>query len=221
MKALVYRGRGSLVLEERSRPHPGEGQALLHVDACSICGTDLRIAAGTHRSYAEDSGRIPGHEIAGTVVETGDGVAAVVGERCLRGAQLRVWPLSCVPRGAGQPLRRTTGHRHHSTTGASPSTFWHPATGGPGQPAPVQRRRGPCRRWPWQNPSRARCVAHGPAVSALETWLWSLELAIFGLFHVALARLAGARGGRQRTQRRSAPTGRRWGANSVPRHRLR
>ena len=81
MKALVYRGRGSLVLEERPRPHPGEGQALLHVDACSICGTDLRIAAGTHRSYAEDSGRIPGHEIAGTVVETGDGVAAVVGER--------------------------------------------------------------------------------------------------------------------------------------------
>jgi L-iditol 2-dehydrogenase len=83
MKALVYRGRGSLVLEERPRPHPGEGEAVLKVDASSICGTDLRIAAGSHRSYAEGSGRVPGHEIAGTVVETGDGVAASVGERVL------------------------------------------------------------------------------------------------------------------------------------------
>ena len=80
MKALVYRGRGSLVLEERPRPHPGKGEALLHVDACSICGTDLRIAAGDHRSYAQGSGRIPGHEIAGTVVEVGDGVAAGIGD---------------------------------------------------------------------------------------------------------------------------------------------
>src|ERR1035438_637016 len=80
MRALVYRGRGSLVLEERPRPHAGKGEALLHVDACSICGTDLRIAAGDHRSYAEGSGRIPGHEIAGTVVEVGDGVAAGIGD---------------------------------------------------------------------------------------------------------------------------------------------
>ncbi|MGA2804092.1 MAG: alcohol dehydrogenase catalytic domain-containing protein [Acidimicrobiales bacterium] len=81
MKALVYRGAGSLVLEELSRPHPGMGEALLRVDACSICGTDLRIAAGAHRSYVDGSGRIPGHEIAGTVVETGDRAAASVGER--------------------------------------------------------------------------------------------------------------------------------------------
>ena len=80
MKALVYRGPGSLLLEERTRPHPGEGEALLKVDASSICGTDLRITAGSHRAYAGNSGRIPGHEIAGTVVETGDGAAASVGE---------------------------------------------------------------------------------------------------------------------------------------------
>jgi L-iditol 2-dehydrogenase len=81
MKALVYRGAGPLVLEERPRAHPGPGEALLAVDACSICGTDLRIAAGAHRAYVEGAGRIPGHEIAGTVVETGDGAAARIGER--------------------------------------------------------------------------------------------------------------------------------------------
>ena len=80
MKALVHRGHGSLVLEERPRPHPAQGEVLLHVDACSICGTDLRIAAGTHRAYANDAGRIPGHEVAGTVAETGCGARSAVGE---------------------------------------------------------------------------------------------------------------------------------------------
>jgi L-iditol 2-dehydrogenase len=81
MKALVYRGAGPLVLEERPFQHPGEGEAVLKVEACSICGTDLRIAAGTHRAYGEGFGRVPGHEIAGTVVEKGAGVAGGVGER--------------------------------------------------------------------------------------------------------------------------------------------
>ena len=51
-----------------------------HVDACSICGTDLRIAVGTHRAYENDLRGVPGHEVAGTVVETGDGAAIAVGE---------------------------------------------------------------------------------------------------------------------------------------------
>ena len=81
MKALVYRGPGSLVLEERPQPRAREGEAVLRVDACSICGTDLRIAAGAHRAYADASGRIPGHEIAGTVVEVGEGAGATVGDK--------------------------------------------------------------------------------------------------------------------------------------------
>ncbi|MGD0984426.1 MAG: alcohol dehydrogenase catalytic domain-containing protein [Acidimicrobiales bacterium] len=80
MRALAYRGPDSLVLEERPCPRPREGEVLVHVDACSICGTDLRIAAGSHRSYADRSGRVPGHEIAGTVAETGGGVETSVGE---------------------------------------------------------------------------------------------------------------------------------------------
>lgn len=82
MRALVYRdGPTTLVLEERPRPQPGDGEALVRVEACSICGTDLRIAAGDHSAYVNGSGRVPGHEVAGTVVETGPGSAALVGER--------------------------------------------------------------------------------------------------------------------------------------------
>ena len=81
MRALVYRGGPSLVLEDRPRPQPGDGEALVRVEACSICGTDLRIAAGAHGAYVNGSGRVPGHEVAGTVVQTGRGCAAAVGQR--------------------------------------------------------------------------------------------------------------------------------------------
>ena len=43
------------------------------MDACSICGTDVRIANGSHRAYADALGRVPGHEVVGTVVEVGAG----------------------------------------------------------------------------------------------------------------------------------------------------
>lgn len=73
MKALAYRGPEDLRVEERPEPEPGPGEAVLEVAACGICGTDLRIAAGQHRAYGDDSaiGRIPGHEVAGTIVSAG------------------------------------------------------------------------------------------------------------------------------------------------------
>jgi threonine dehydrogenase-like Zn-dependent dehydrogenase len=80
MHALAYRGAGKLVLEERPRPVPSIGEAVVHVDACSICGTDLRIVAGAHRAYSEPNGRVPGHELAGTVVAAGRGVALHEGD---------------------------------------------------------------------------------------------------------------------------------------------
>ncbi len=79
MKALVYHGPGDIRLEERPVPRPGLGEALLRVMACSICGTDLRIAAGGHRAYPAGTRRVPGHEIAGVVVARGDGVEPVEG----------------------------------------------------------------------------------------------------------------------------------------------
>jgi len=81
MRALVYRGPGSLVLEERAQPQPGPGEVVVKVQACSVCGTDLRIAGGKHSAYIDGTGRVPGHEIAGTVAEVGTGVAVKAGER--------------------------------------------------------------------------------------------------------------------------------------------
>lgn len=70
------RGRTSpderLRLEQRPVPVPGDGEGLIRVEACSVCGTDVR----TYRFGGEkiDDGRIIGHEIVGTIIEIADGL---------------------------------------------------------------------------------------------------------------------------------------------------
>ena len=81
MNALVYRGPGELRVERREVPPVGPGDVLVRVEACGICGTDLRIAAGTHRAYAGVACRVPGHELVGTVAAVGEGADAREGDR--------------------------------------------------------------------------------------------------------------------------------------------
>ncbi len=81
MRALVYRGPGALELEERPTPEPGPGDVLVRVEACGICGTDLRIAAGDHHAFPDGTVRVPGHEISGVVEATGDGAPFAAGDR--------------------------------------------------------------------------------------------------------------------------------------------
>jgi L-iditol 2-dehydrogenase len=75
----VYHGPEDLRVEERPDHEPGAGEALLRVEACGICGTDLRIASGSHRAYPEGTVRVPGHEIAGRLAAVGEGVDLPVG----------------------------------------------------------------------------------------------------------------------------------------------
>ena len=74
MKAVVYRGRGDLRVEDVPRPEPAPGEMLVKVDACGICPTDLKkIEKGLLPGP-----RIFGHEIAGTVAALGRGTRAYV-----------------------------------------------------------------------------------------------------------------------------------------------
>jgi len=78
MKAAVIKEPGKIEVEEVSTPSPGEGEVLLKVEACALCGTDQRVLGGTkHVDVA-----IVGHEITGRVEEVGAGVEGVKkGER--------------------------------------------------------------------------------------------------------------------------------------------
>jgi L-iditol 2-dehydrogenase len=70
MRAGVYREKGVVRVEEVPVPEVGDGEVLIKVAACGVCGTDIKKIF--HR-YVEPP-QILGHELAGTVVAIGRGV---------------------------------------------------------------------------------------------------------------------------------------------------
>ena len=83
MKALVYHGPGTKAWEEVPKPAiTVDTDAIVRVDAVTICGTDLHILKGDVPAVTD--GRILGHEAVGTVEAVGAGVKNVkVGDRVL------------------------------------------------------------------------------------------------------------------------------------------
>ena len=83
MKGFVFQGAGQSAWEEV--PDPGikdPTDAIVRVDAVTICGTDLHILKGDVPEVP--SGTVLGHEAVGEVVETGSDVRTVrPGERVL------------------------------------------------------------------------------------------------------------------------------------------
>jgi L-iditol 2-dehydrogenase len=70
MRAGVYREKGVVRVEQVPVPEVGPNEVLIKVAACGICGTDIKKI---YQRYVEPP-QILGHELAGTVVATGDGV---------------------------------------------------------------------------------------------------------------------------------------------------
>src|SRR5580765_1286522 len=83
MQAVVYHGPGSKAWEEVPKPTiQADTDAIVQVDAVTICGTDLHILKGDVPAVTE--GRILGHEAVGTVVGVGPAVKNVrVGDKVL------------------------------------------------------------------------------------------------------------------------------------------
>ena len=80
MRAVVYRGINDMRVETVPVPTIGSGELLIKVATCGICGTDLKkIHMGSHSAP-----RIFGHEMAGTIVQVGEGVTKYsVGQRVM------------------------------------------------------------------------------------------------------------------------------------------
>jgi alcohol dehydrogenase, propanol-preferring len=81
MRAQVLRApRQQLEAADLPRPEPGPGQVLIAVKACAVCRTDLHIIDG--ELTQPKLPLVPGHEIVGTVIETGAAVDRfTVGDR--------------------------------------------------------------------------------------------------------------------------------------------
>jgi len=83
MKGLVYSGPGERSWTDIPDARIQEPRdAVIRVDAVTICGTDLHILGGDVPAVAP--GRVLGHEAVGTVTELGSGVSGLaVGDRVL------------------------------------------------------------------------------------------------------------------------------------------
>ena len=67
VRAFVISEPGRFHFEERESPQLPEGHALLRVRSVGLCGTDLSSFRGSNPLVSYP--RVPGHEIAATVVE--------------------------------------------------------------------------------------------------------------------------------------------------------
>lgn len=86
MKALVYRGPQNIEFESVADPELIDPRdAIVKVDKCAICGSDLHIYHG--HSFSPETGYCVGHEAVGEVVEVGRAVHQLkVGDKVMMSA---------------------------------------------------------------------------------------------------------------------------------------
>lgn len=73
MRAVVVRSKGGpFELVERDVPTPARGEALVRVEACGVCHSDMFAKEGLYPGVSFPV--VPGHEVAGSVAALGDGV---------------------------------------------------------------------------------------------------------------------------------------------------
>jgi (R,R)-butanediol dehydrogenase/meso-butanediol dehydrogenase/diacetyl reductase len=111
-RSAVLYGTKDLRVEERPKPTPGPGEALLRVAVCGVCGTDA--SEYFHGSVLTKPPVVLGHEFVGTVEELGEGDTDVaVGATVVCGAGISCG--TCKMCRAG----RTNLCRNYSTAGLS------------------------------------------------------------------------------------------------------
>ncbi|MCD6407497.1 zinc-dependent dehydrogenase [bacterium] len=69
MKAAVLKDIENLEIEEIKEPEPKENEIVIKVEACAICGTDIKVYHYGHKHIVFP--RITGHEVSGIVVKKG------------------------------------------------------------------------------------------------------------------------------------------------------
>jgi threonine 3-dehydrogenase len=72
MRAARFRGNGEIEVLEVDRPVPGQGEVVLRVHSCALCGSD-------RDGYLNGSPVIPGHEVSGVIDAVGEEVTLARG----------------------------------------------------------------------------------------------------------------------------------------------
>lgn len=111
MKVTRFYAPGDVRIEEAPEPQAEPGEVKIRVRNCSTCGTDLKIYR--HGHHRIDPPRVMGHEIAGEIVEVGDGVGGSAGDGRHEGDGNVAWTpgdrvqvIAAIPCGACAECRR-------------------------------------------------------------------------------------------------------------------
>src|SRR4051812_6185417 len=139
MRAATIRD-GGIAAEEHPDPRPQAGELLVRVKAAGLNGADMMQLAGRYPAPPGAPEDIPGLELAGEVVEVGDGVTRFEpGDRVMAvvagGGQAE---LAVVHESAAMPVPE--GPEWPAAGGAPPGSLPRGATGPHPLPAPPPRR---------------------------------------------------------------------------------
>lgn len=111
MRAFYITEPGQSELRDLDEPRPGANEVLLKTRLIGFCGTDLSTFRGKNPLVSYP--RIPGHEIAATVVETGSDVPGQIRS----GLDVTVYPNTCCGACASCLRGRTNACKFNETLG--------------------------------------------------------------------------------------------------------
>jgi alcohol dehydrogenase len=80
-RAMQVSPSRELMLVERQTPQPGDGEVIIAVQACGMCGADMSDIDGADLNLSPS--RVPGHEVVGQIAAIGNHVSPqwTIGQR--------------------------------------------------------------------------------------------------------------------------------------------
>src|SRR4051795_8827668 len=111
MQAFYITQPGKSEIGELQQPRPAQGELLLQTRLIGLCGTDLSTFRGKNPLVSYP--RIPGHEIAATIVAVGDGVP----NEFQPGLDVTAYPNTSCGSCASCLRGRTNACKHNETLG--------------------------------------------------------------------------------------------------------
>jgi threonine dehydrogenase-like Zn-dependent dehydrogenase len=123
MKAVVFKGKDRIGVDEVPKPRPRAGEAVIRVTTTTICGTDVHIVRG---EYPVRPGLILGHEPVGVIDELGAGLEELysVGQRVIVGAITPCGQCFYCLNAANAAAASVDGDSGTRSTAPGPSTCW-------------------------------------------------------------------------------------------------